>query len=729
MNETTHIKEYFASCPKHIEALLLDEITTLGGTEARETVAGVYFSASNSSVLYKVCLWSRLANRILMPLSRGPVNCEEDLYQLASKLEWEQYFAAEASFVVDFSGTNDAIRHTQFGAQRVKDAVVDRFQQHCNARPRVDKEAPDVRLNVRLNKSQAVMSIDMSGDSLHRRGYRARQGSAPLKENLAAALLIRAGITSQVASAKANKQPLVVVDPMCGSATLLIEAGLIARNIAPGFLRKKFGFEQLLNHDVEQWHRVREEAATLRVDDDQLRLQFYGYDSDESVISLAKQNVEDAGLSADIHLQRRALQAFATDFADTTKSGLLICNPPYGERLGEVEQLRGDYQMLGQVLKRHFAGFTCAVFTSNSELGGEMRLRARNRYKFFNGPIAAELLMFDIQGAESRLREDFDLSTTPLSEGAMMVANRLKKNKKRLEKWVNANAIECYRLYDADMPEYSAAVDIYGNYAHVQEYQAPKNIEESKTQKRFKELLHALTQTLGFPEKNIIAKMRMRHKGKSQYEKRTEFAPQHTLQVQEGRAKFWINLQDYLDTGLFLDHRPLRRMLYEGASGKSFLNLFCYTASASVHAALGGAKRSVSVDMSNTYLRWARENFELNNIRSARHELVRGDCIAWLKDCREGFDLIMLDPPTFSNSKNTETVLDILRDHVALISRCMEILNPGGTLYFSTNHRSFKLDNTALTPYAVTDISQQTLDPDFEKNSKIHRCWQIQHKE
>lgn len=729
MNDLQHTQEYFASCPKQLEALLRTEIEEIGGPDIREslreTVAGVYFT-TNKSTLYKICLWTRLANRILMPLTRGKIESEQDLYRIAGDVKWEEIFCEGASIVVDFIGSNDVIRHTQFGAQRIKDAVVDRYLAKTEYRPSVDKNNPDVRINARLHKSEIILSLDVSGESLHRRGYRSRRGAAPLKENLAAAILLRAGVKEFAKSAKEKQQPLVIVDPLCGSGTFLVEAALIARNIAPGKFRDQFGFEKLLDFDAALWQSVKEEGASL--EDNDIKCDFYGYDDDENVISFAKSNAVDAGVDADIQCNVRNLQSFKPEFPENTTSGLMICNPPYGERLGEVEALRSEYKRIGQIAKDYFEGFTCGVLTSNKELGSELRLRSKNRYKFFNGPIAAELLLFDIKGKdELTLRRDISLKDKPLSEGGTMVANRLKKNQRRLQSWINKNNISAYRLYDADMPEYAAAIDIYDGYAHIQEYQAPKNVDENKAKRRFDEIKHAVVVGLGIPEEKVFTKVRKKQKGNMQYEKYSndKVEPQHTLICSEGKAKFWVNLKDYLDTGLFLDHRPLRHVIGQNVEDKSFLNLFCYTATASVHAALAGASRSVSVDMSNTYLNWAQENFSLNNISPQRHKLVRDDCIEWLRNCREGFDVIMLDPPTFSNSKRTETVLDIQRDHVSLVSRCMDILKPGGVLYFSNNHRGFKLDEEALARFEIEDITQQSIDPDFERNQKIHVCYKI----
>src|SRR5690606_10681700 len=198
--------------------------------------------------------------------------------------------------------------------------------------------------------------------------------------------------------------------------------------------------------------------------------------------------------------------------------------------------------------------------------------------------------------------------------------------------------------------------------------------------------------------------------------------------VTEGPATFEVNLEDYLDTGLFLDHRPVREMIRGMAKGKRFLNLFCYTAAATVHAALGGARESLSVDMSNTYLEWAKRNFELNGLDLASHVLLRADCLEWLAKREGRFDLIFLDPPTFSNSKKMADVLDIQRDHAAMIRDAMAILEPGGTLVFSNNFRRFKMDEAITEDFAVENITASTIPPDFERNARIHNCWLVRHK-
>jgi len=269
---------------------------------------------------------------------------------------------------------------------------------------------------------------------------------------------------------------------------------------------------------------------------------------------------------------------------------------------------------------------------------------------------------------------------------------------------------------------------MYNDHVHVQEYAAPNSIDERAAAKRFEEIKQALPQALSVNPDNISYKQRKRNTGTSQYEKLSNRRTHEMLSVQEGQAKLLVDLWQYLDTGLFLDHRPLRLKIAESAKGKRFLNLFCYTASASVQAAVGGARYTVSVDMSKTYLDWARKNFAENGLGEQKNRLEQADCMTWLDTAQGEYDLIMLDPPSFSNSKRMDGVLDIQRDHSQLIEKTMKLLAADGVLYFSNNLRSFKLDDVLYEHYLVQNITQETLDKDFQRNQKIHHCWSIRHK-
>ena len=714
---------WFASCPKGLESLLASELTSLGAGKTRETVAGVYVEGT-LAFAYRACLWSRLANRVLLPLEKFEVSSADDLYRGVRSIPWETPLTPRQSIAVDFIGTNDAIRHTKFGAQQVKDAIVDQLQDCFGERPDVDLQNPDLRINVRLAKDAVTVSLDMSGGSLHKRGYRVAMVPAPLKENLAAALLLRAGWPEIAARGGA------LIDPLCGSGTFLIEGAMMVADMAPGLIRERFGFHGWAKHDATLWQDIRQEAlarceAGLSREIPEIR----GYDKDTRAVSAAQENIACAGLEKWVRVMAKPIEAFKKPTHRETGDGLIICNPPYGERWGEMEELKPLYQTLGEVAKRECPGWRMAVITGNAELAGELRLRADKKYQFFNGTIPSQLLLFQLREADDRNPQPrSDESAAALGEGAQMFANRLKKNARKLAGWLKASGVSCYRLYDADMPEYAVAIDVYQDAIHVQEYAPPITVDEASANRHLTEIRQALLSLYPESRGKLFFKERRRQKGDNQYQRQPSGSSHNAVQVvTEGAARFEVNLSDYLDTGLFLDHRPVRRMIGAMARGKRVLNLFCYTAAASVHAALGGATSSLSIDMSNSYLEWAGRNFALNGLDLKQHQLLRADCLEWLGREQGAFDLVFLDPPTFSNSKKMEQVLDIQRDHGTLIGHAMAVLAPGGTLVFSNNFRKFSMDQAVLQNWQVESITEQTFDPDFQRDQKLHNCWLIRH--
>ncbi|WP_346839878.1 bifunctional 23S rRNA (guanine(2069)-N(7))-methyltransferase RlmK/23S rRNA (guanine(2445)-N(2))-methyltransferase RlmL [Microbulbifer sp. SAOS-129_SWC] len=719
--------EFTATCPKGLEGLLAEELRALGAQDMAEQPAAVHFRGP-LLLAYRCCLWSRLANRILLRLAHRGIADADDLYRAVAALPWEDHINPTGRLWLQFSGTNRAIRNSQFGAQKAKDAVVDRLREKTGARPVVEKQNPDLTVALRLHRDKLDIAIDLSGDSLHRRGYRTHIGAAPLKENLAAALLLRAGWPQIAAEGGA------LLDPMCGSGTILIEGAMMAADIAPGLLRDGFGFERWLGHQSDIWLQLREEAlerrrAGLERDLPEIR----GYDADAKVLFAAEANIARAGLERQVRVSCRPVAAFKVPSHREIRSGLVLTNPPYGERLGEQEALRETYAELGRQLKQEFPGWLAGIFTGNPELGFATGLRSHKQYQLYNGSIPSQLLLF-------RLREHAEqgrAETAPkLSAEAQMVANRLRKNLRTTGKWAQKNDIDCYRLYDADLPEYAAAVDLYRSaegvlHAHVQEYRAPASIPEDKARARLRDLVRALRDVLEIPPARISIKERRRqsHKGGGQYQKRAEGKPGgEEFWVREYGAELEVNLRDYLDTGLFLDHRPVRQYLRAHARGKTFLNLFCYTATATVQAALGGCAQSTSVDMSKTYQAWSARNFRRNGLDPYRHQLVEADCLQWLESAQQNrrghYDLIFLDPPSFSNSAKMHGVLDIQRDHGKLIRQCMALLAPGGEMVFSNNLRSFKMDADVRSEFAVERL--EMLDRDFQRNPKIHNVWKIQ---
>ncbi len=715
----------FATTPKGIESLLAAELRRLGATSVRETRAGVAF-AGDLGVAYRACLWSRLANRILLPVARFAAASPEELYAGVQSIAWDQHLSVDTSLAIDFSVAQSRITHSRYGALKAKDAIVDQFRDRCGRRPDVQRERPAVRINIYLYKDEATVSIDLSGDSLHRRGYRSDTTSAPMKENLAAAVLLRAG-WPEIAK---SSGPLV--DPLCGSGTLLIEAALMAADIAPGLQRDYFGFLGWLGHDATLWQTLTGEAEARRDFGLTQLPTIIGYDASRQAVRAAHDNIAQAGLSAHIHVERRELGDCTPPTTQPGTPGLVVTNPPYGERLGDIAELQYFYAHLGEQLKTHFSNWHAAVLTGNPDLGKRMGLRARKLYSLYNGALECKLLCFDVTPqwfVSPRNAASPAINDAPLTAGAEMFANRLRKNLKHLSKWVKREEIDCYRLYDADMPEYAVAVDLYQGeqrWVHVQEYQAPKGIDPAKAQARLQEALSAIPRVLEIPDAQVFFKVRRRQKGSAQYEKLA--AEKQFHEINESGLRFLVNFTDYLDTGLFLDHRPTRAMVRHLAAGKHFLNLFAYTGTATVYAAAGGAATTTSVDMSRTYLDWARNNLALNGYSDAHHQCIQADCLEWIKEAarnKKRYGLIFLDPPSFSNSARMDTTFDVQRDHVALLTATVRLLAPRGILVFSNNLRSFKLDTTALPELNIEDISRATIPEDFARNPRIHNCWKI----
>lgn len=723
---------FFVSCSKGIESLLEAELRSFGIAAIKPGVAGLHCTASLESA-YRILVFSRLCNRVILLLAEGPVQSADDLYAATRGVDWRDHLRPGHSLSISAAGATQQLIHTQFIAQKVKDAIVDQFREHGLARPNVDREHPDLLIHAVIKKDRLNLGIDLAGISLHRRHYRTEQGEAPLKETLAAALMTRAHWP------RPDLPHAVLCDPMCGSGTLLIEGLLMALDIAPGLLR---------GDALTVWPHHRPAAMTALLEEAQERKargaswqgKAWGSDSDERAIAIARRNARRAGVESLLELQTCPVQSLHLPSPPT----LVICNPPYAERLGEQTEVELLYQDLGAFLRREAMGADAAIFTARPEWGKLLGIHSHKQYALFNGALPAKLLLMRVDAGSIYQKHNDTVShepseqtgtarsapaAQPLDAGAQMLANRLRKNLKTLGRWARQQGHSCYRLYDADMPEYAFAIDCYGSHVHMQEYKAPVSVNEEDSALRRRQawlaLCQVMQQELGIPAKNIVLKVRERQRGKEQY--RPTQKEGEDLEVSEGSARFIVNLERYLDTGLFLDHRPIRHWIGEHARGTRFLNLFCYTATATVHAALGGAAHTTSVDMSRSYLQWASRNFALNGLDTRRHVLVQQDCMKFLEECREQYDLIFLDPPTFSNSKNTENVLDIQRDHVALIEQCMRLLPPDGLLIFSNNHRRFRLDDAVGQRYRVQDCTAASLDKDFERNPRIHQTWFIRH--
>ena len=708
---------FFAPAPRGIPPLLALELRDLGAERIVEHRAGVGFTGTLATG-YRVCLWSRLASRLLVVLARVDAATADALYDGIRSLPWQDHMDPSGTLAVSFNGTSGAIRNSHFGALRVKDAVVDYFRDSCGQRPSVDLDRPSLRIDVHLYPGQAVVSLDLSGQPLHRRGYRVETVEAPLKENLAAAVLVQAGWPT-VAAAGGS-----LVDLMCGSGTLLIEGAWMAGDRAPGLGREDLGLLRWRGHESGLWQELVEEARERQQQGFGRLPSIRGFDIDLAAVKATQANLRQAGLGDRlVHVERRPLDAGPTsaDLAKDRPAGLVVANPPYGHRLSPAGGERELLAELGAQLRGRFAGWQAAVLTTSAEWTLPLGLHSGPGDRFTNGALECSLLRGSIPAVSE--------AAAP-SPGAQMLANRLRKKRRILGKWARKAGITCFRLYDADMPDYAVAVDLYdasdGLCVHVQEYRAPASIDPARASVRLQEALATIEEVLDIPRSQLFFKVRERKKGTAQYEK-VEGGQGKFHEVCEGPCTFLVNFTDYLDTGLFLDHRLTREMIRQLAPGRRFLNLFGYTGTATVHAAAGGAVATTTIDLSNTYLEWARRNLALNGFRGSAHALEQADCVTWLAASRpERYGLIFLDPPTFSNSKRMTGNLDLQRDHAGLIIRAAQLLTRDGVLLFATNFRQFKLQTgEGLDGFQCEDVSRATLPRDFERNPRIHRCWRI----
>jgi len=714
-----------ASAPRGFADLLLHELTALGACGSRERAGGVAFSGTLECA-YRACLWSRIANRVFLELAQFAAHDAAEFYAGVRAIDWPAHISPTATLACDFSGRHPSISHSHFGALKLKDGIVDALRDSAGQRPDIRLEQPDVRVHAHAHGTRITVALDLSGDSLHRRGYRGGAGEAPLKENVAAGMLLRARWPSLAA------QGAPLLDPLCGSGTLCIEAALIAADRAPALTRDYFGFLKWRGHDAALWAQLRGEAAQ-RAAAAVTTAHIYGSDKDAAVLRAALSNARSAGVEALAHFSNAMLAAAAPPAA-APGPGLVCTNPPYGVRLEDRSTARAVYRELGRVLRERFQGWSAAVLTAAPELGMELGLRAHRTHRVWNGGLECRLLRTTVGAASERPPGTLGRGVAHLKDtaGARMFANRLGKNLRRLRGWAARQGVSCYRLYDADMPEYAFAIDRYQSiepaepWLYVQEYAAPAQIEREAVQRRRGEVLASLPQVTGVPPERIRLRTRRRTPRGEQYQRREGQGEFHV--IEEGGLRFRVNFDDYLDTGIFLDQRLTRSRLRTAASAKRFLNLFAYTGTATVYAAAGGARTTTSIDMSRTYLEWAQRNLALNGFQDRSHTLLQADCLAWLRSATADsarWDLIFLDPPTFSNSKRMGEVLDLERDHAMLIDSCMRLLAPGGLLLFCTNAQRFRLAASVAERYQVSDLSAATLPQDFARNPRIHRCYEV----
>jgi len=709
---------FAATCGAGTEGMVAGEIAMFGGRDT-EIGKGVVSWHGSLKSGYSACLWSRFASRIFLELRTFTVTDEHSLYQGTREIDWDSHFTPATTFAVDCTVTGDTGQaiHSHFAALRVKDGVVDQFRERYGSRPSVDPVKPGIRLHLLVKGNAATLSLDLSGDSLHKRGYRVEKSIAPLKENLAAAIVHASGWL------QSGNTATTLIDPMCGSGTLLIEAALMYGDSAPGLSRKYFGFLGWKGHNRQLWNTLVDEALA-REDDGSNKAEWpviVGYDADPQAVRAARTNVKNAGLDDRIRIERAEL----AELHRPSENGCIVSNLPFGERLSETEEVAWLYRALGRITRERFSGWRLAVFISTPELTDSFHLVWQEKFRLYNGPLQCRVLVTTVPHMSEQSFRWQITGWSPEGEGEDF-ANRLKKNLKKMLKWANKEKIYCFRVYDRDLPEYNVSIDLYGKWVHVQEYAPPASVDRKNATSRFHLVLKCVREILGIRADRVFIKTRERQRGKQQYQRKS--TRKKMMEVREGCCSYLVNFTDYIDTGVFLDHRPVRMRIFREIKGKRFLNLFGYTGTATVQAAAGGASATTTVDLSTTYCRWTRMNLAVNGFGLVKNRVVSADCLQWLKDDAGLYDFIFVDPPTFSNTKKEQRVFDIQRDHYLLLNLAMARLTEDGVLVFSTNFRKFTLDSRLMEEYRVTEITPSSIPLDFARNRKIHMCWEMRKK-
>ncbi len=727
--------ELYATCGTGLETILGQELRSLGMDEVRPLTGGVAFSADLEQA-YTALLWSRVASRILLVLERVEATDSDSLYAGVRDVAWEDVVAPGATIAVNARGTNDQLRDTRYTALRVKDAVCDRLRDERGERPDVDAQHPDLLIQVNLHAKRATVYIDLSGTSLENRGYRdAMRSSSPfVHETLAAAMLLAADWPARA------KRGETLVDSMCAAGTLIIEAALIAGDVAPGITRSTWGFSGWCGHDEELWQVILD-AADARAQAGARKAVIYATDAHEREIACARARAKAAAIASLIEFlpDRDALANAIMHRADAW--GLFASCLFVSTECLEATLPARYAQLAGELLDTKPLE-AAVMLVESQDADAYLGMERTRGYSCMNGSAPCDIALFDLRGDASRAAQVSvrDRQLAVYDASAQQFADRLNKVFKQRRKWASKNGISAYRIYDADLPDYNMAIDLYEGagkdvgrrLVHVAEYVPPKNIDATKAARRMTDALNIASVVFGVPADDIFVKRRVRAKGGSQYAQHDQDMRQrarHVVITQENGLLFEVDLASYLDTGLFLDHRDTRELVGKLAAGKSFLNLFAYTCTASVYAAARGAKFTTSVDLSNTYLQWGERNMELNGLMNGHQEFVRADCVEWVQQTRHTkmrWDLVFVDPPTFSNSAKMRTRgWDVQRDHAELLIGVSRLLTRGGAAVFSCNLRGFKLDRETIerAGVQVVDITDKTIPLDFERHAQVHHCF------
>ncbi|MEF2856783.1 MAG: bifunctional 23S rRNA (guanine(2069)-N(7))-methyltransferase RlmK/23S rRNA (guanine(2445)-N(2))-methyltransferase RlmL [Collinsella sp.] len=752
--------EFYASCPEGFESALADELKRLGLSHVRRLKGRATFEGELEEG-YRACLWSRLASRVFVVLGRFEAQDADELYDSVYDIAWETIIRPGATIAITARGVTEQLRNTRFSALRAKDALCDRLAETTGRRADVDAADPDVHLLLSLRQRRASISLDLSGDPLFKRlppaATRAGEGTHVLRPDYAALVLAQVGWTALcerelTADDYENEALPTLIDASCAGGGLLLEAVNILTDRAPGAARERWGFEGWQPHDAALWEQLLAEAREREAAARERQARIVAVDVDPAARKTAERMVKCAGYKRFVDfcaaksatvLDHAGAVAGAAVVADTTETPLSLMH--------DAMTLIGELRRAPEL-----AAAPVAALTRDGLLARALHAE----------PERSIAVMPNNEEATVEVWPSLDNAAgTPMPEPAAMLdlgdgkplpvlipeseqfANRLRKNARLRRKWAKREGVTCYRVYDADLPDYSAAIDLYegcpqtpGRWLVIAEYAAPKTIDPALAQARMLDILAIAPRILDVPAEHVHAKARMRSRGGSQYGKqgagkggsgeRANIARRRLPLIEEGGLTFAVNFDDYLDVGIFLDHRVTRNLVREHAKqARRFLNLFAYTGTATCYAADGGVEETVTVDLSNTYLDWAERNMRQNGFVGPQHHFVRDDVLAWIRDQRQTrnrWDLIFVDPPTFSNSsKMGRRTWDVQRDHVELLAGVSRLLAQGGHAIFSCNLRGFRPETRKLARAGVVleDITAQTIPEDFARNQKVHHCY------
>lgn len=723
------MKQYklFAACPVYLEDLLEEEVLALGGTIDKRTRGGLSFTAS-LEFLYEFSLKTRVAGHLLLRLHEFGIDGLDAIASGAAAFPWDSVMREGGTFACR-STLKRSKMNQKMVALKLKDGIADYWRNKTGSRPDVDRENPDYNFQIHVQEdNSAELYLDLSGDSLSNRGYRLDTAKAALRENTAAALLLRAGWKGM------SSEGAVFLDPMCGSGTILVEAAMIAGGLPSQLHRNHYGFLHWIDHDQDLWEECMDRAELEWKAGLEKLPRIFGFDNDRHAVAAATENIKRAGLANYIHVEKQDLSNFHfTEAMTKSPRGLLLTNPPYGHRIGDKGALYSLYRELGDLVKREeFSNWQLTVISDEKSLIKSIGLRSSRENRVMNGSLSCFLVHYDLFSHTENKRHSQTLrlpvSEMEWSDEGRQFLNRLTKRRKHLKKWMKREEVSCYRVYDADLPNFNFAIDVYEDkWVHVQEYKPPLSVDEEKAQKRVSESLKIISALFEIPKHQIFLKQKHRQRGQAKYsppEPRGE-----RFLIKEWNQRIWVNFADYQDTGIFLDHRNIRRWLLQNSQGKSLLNLFSYTCTASLMAAAGGASKIVSVENYRSSLSWGKDNFTLNKLDSENYKFEKSDSFEYLRSNKEYHDIIYLNPPNSFNAKSRNPEFDLQNDHAGLIHLCMKRLRHGGVLIFSNNYKQFVMDKILQDEYRIEEQSKWTVSEDFQGKKNSPRCWFIREAE